>query len=146
MQLEQGNYIYGYMVNLGFVDSVEVFYVLYFEIFMYFFWDKQDVDEVIKVDVILSFYQIDDVKFFNRMVGCRVYVSMVGFEFICEVMYLGKFVLMVFVYIEQDCNVYDVWQVGVGIIGEFFDLELLFCFVGMYVFNWEFICWVCSCE
>lgn len=56
------------------------------------------------------------------MVGCKVYVSIVGFELVCEVMYLGKFILMVFVYIEQDCNVYDVEKSGVGII--FFDFNL----------------------
>ena len=67
MQPEQGNYIHGYMVNSGFADSVEAFHALHPEIPMHFFWDKQDADEVTKVDATLSFHQIDDVKFLDRM-------------------------------------------------------------------------------
>lgn len=146
MQPEQGNYIHGYMVNSGFADSVEAFHALHPEIPMHFFWDKQDADEVTKVDATLSFHQIDDVKFLNRMAGCRAYASTAGFESICEAMYLGKPVLMVPAHIEQDCNVYDARQAGAGIIGESFDLESLLRFAGTYVPNREFIRWVRSCE
>ena len=146
MQPEQGNYIHGYMVNSGFADSVEAFHALHPEIPMHFFWDKQDADEVTKVDATLSFHQIDDVKFLNRMAGCRAYASTAGFESICEAMYLGKPVLMVPAHIEQDCNAYDARQAGAGIIGEFFDLESLLRFAGTYVPNREFIRWVRSCE
>lgn len=146
MQPEQGNYIHGYMVNSGFADSVEAFHALHPEIPMHFFWDKQDADEVTKVDATLSFHQIDDVKFLNRMAGCRAYASTAGFESICEAMYLGKPVLMVPAHIEQDCNAYDARQAGAGIIGESFDLESLLRFTGTYVPNREFIRWVRSCE
>ena len=146
MQPEQGNYIHGYMVNSGFADSVEAFHALHPEIPMHFFWDKQDADEVTKVDATLSFHQIDDVKFLNRMAGCRAYASTAGFESICEAMYLGKPVLMVPAHIEQDCNAYDARQAGAGIIGESFDLESLLRFAGTYVPNREFIRWVRSCE
>ena len=111
-----------------------------------FFWDKQDADEVTKVDATLSFHQIDDVKFLNKMAGCRAYASTAGFESICEAMYLGKPVLMVPAHIEQDCNAYDARQAGAGIIGESFDLESLLRFAGTYVPNREFIRWVRSCE
>ena len=146
MQPEQGNYIHGYMVNSGFADSVEAFHALHPEIPMHFFWDKQDADEVTKVDATLSFHQIDDVKFLNRMAGCRAYASTAGFESICEAMYLGKPVLMVPAHIEQDCNAYDARQAGAGIIGESFDLESLLRFARTYVPNREFIRWVRSCE
>ena len=146
MQPEQGNYIHGYMVNSGFADSVEAFHALHPEIPMHFFWDKQDADEVTKVDATLSFHQIDDVKVLNRMAGCRAYASTAGFESICEAMYLGKPVLMVPAHIEQDCNAYDARQAGAGIIGESFDLESLLRFAGTYVPNREFIRWVRSCE
>lgn len=63
----------------------------------------------------LSFHQIDDVKFLNRMAGCRAYASTAGFESICEAMYLGKPVLMVPAHIEQDCNAYDAYRSGAGI-------------------------------
>ena len=143
---EEGNYIHGYMVNSGFADSVEAFHVLHPEVPMHFFWDKQDVDEVIKVDATLSFHQIDDVKFLNRMAGCRAYASTAGFESICEAMYLGKPVLMVPAHIEQDCNAYDAYRSGAGIIGESFDLESLLRFAGTYVPNKEFIRWARSSE
>lgn len=146
IQPEQGNYIHGYMVNSGFADSVEAFHVLHPEVPIHFFWDKQDVDEVIKVDATLSFHQIDDVKFLNRMAGCRAYASTAGFESICEAMYLGKPVLMVPAHIEQDCNAYDAYRSGAGIIGESFDLESLLRFAGTYVPNKEFIRWARSSE
>lgn len=146
IQPEQGSYIHGYMVNSGFADSVMAFHVLHPEIPMHFFWDKQQVDEVKKEDATLSFHQIDDVKFLNKMAGCRAYASTAGFESICEAMYLGKPVLMVPAHIEQDCNAYDACQAGAGIIADSFDLESLLRFAGTYVPNREYIRWVRSSE
>lgn len=53
---------------------------------------------------------------------------------------------MVPAHIEQDCNAYDAYRSGAGIIGESFDLESLQRFAGMYVPNKELIRWARSSE
>lgn len=146
IQPEKGDYIHGYMVNSGFSDSVEAFHNAHPEISLNFFWDKEDVDEVTKVDETLSFHQIDDSKFLNGMAGCRAYASTAGFESICEAMYLGKPVLLVPAHIEQDCNAYDAMKEGAGIIRDSFNLEPLLRFADTYHSNPDFIYWVRSSE
>lgn len=143
---EAGNYIHGYMVNSGFSDGVEAFHADHPEVPLHFFWDKADAEEVTRVDDTLSFHQIDDVKFLNRMAGCHAYATTAGFESICEAMYLGKPVMMVPAHIEQDCNAYDAAQAGAGIIGNSFALEPLLHFAGSYRPNPEFTYWARSSE
>lgn len=139
---EEGNYIHGYMVNSGFADSVEAFHVAHPEVPLKFFWDKAEVEEIMRVDETLSFHQIDDVKFLDGMAGCRAFASTAGFESICEAMYLGKPVLMVPAHIEQDCNAHDAMNAGAGIINDSFDLKPLLRFAETYSPNHSFIHWV----
>ena len=143
---DEGDYIHGYMINAGFVDSVEKFHALYPEVPLNFFWDKAGMEEMVKVDDTLCFYQIDDVKFLNGMANCRAYASTAGFESICEAMYLGKPVLMVPAHIEQDCNAYDAMKAGAGIVCDSFELESLLRFAEKYIPNRDFVYWVRSCE
>ena len=81
-----------------------------------------------RVDDTLSFHQLDDVKFLRYMAGCKAYATTAGFESVCEAMYLGKPLLMVPAHIEQDCNAYDAFRSGAGVISEEFDLERLLDF------------------
>ena len=128
----QGDYLHGYMVNAGFGESVEQWHKLHLEVPLHFFWDKQDEEEVCKVDETLSFHQIDDVKFLRYMAGCKAYATTAGFESVCEAMYLGKPLLMVPAHIEQDCNAYDAARTGAGVISDEFDLERLLAFAKEY--------------
>lgn len=88
------------------------------------------------MDDTLSFHQLDDVKFLRYMAGCKAYATTAGFESVCEAMYLGKPLLMVPAHIEQDCNAYDAFRSGAGVISEEFDLERLLDFSGISVRTW----------
>ena len=99
-----------------------------------------------RVDDTLSFRQLDDVKFLRYMAGCKAYATTAGFESVCEAMYLGKPLLMVPAHIEQDCNAYDAFRSGAGVISEEFDLERLLDFSEHFHPNMAFRYWVRSCD
>lgn len=61
-------------------------------------------------------------------------------------MYLGKPLLMVPAHIEQDCNAYDAFRSGAGVISEEFDLERLLDFSEHFHPNMAFRYWVRSCD
>lgn len=146
LEAKAGDYIHGYMLNAGFADSVKTFHEACPEVPLHFFWDKQDEEEVSKMDDTLSFHQIDDVKFLNYMAGCKAYASTAGFESICEAMYLGKPVIMVPAHIEQDCNAYDASRAGAGIVSDSFNLEALIDFSASYRPNNSFVSWARKSE
>jgi uncharacterized protein (TIGR00661 family) len=142
----QGDYLHGYMVNAGFGENIKIWHGAHPEVPLHFFWDKQDEEEVCRVDETLTFHQIDDVKFLRYMAGCKAYATTAGFESVCEAMYLGKPLLMVPAHIEQDCNAYDAARSGAGVISDGFDLERLLAFSGSYRPDTSFRYWVRSCD
>jgi uncharacterized protein (TIGR00661 family) len=142
----EGDYLHGYMVNSGFGESVRDWHRAHPEVPLHFFWDKQDEEEVCRIDGTLSFHQIDDVKFLRYMAGCKAYATTAGFESVCEAMYLGKPLLMVPAHIEQDCNAYDAARTGAGIVSDSFDLERLLEFSEDYRPDATFRYWVRSCD
>lgn len=142
----EGDYLHGYMVNSGFGENILHWHSAHPEIPLHFFWDKQDEAEVCRVDDTLSFHQLDDVKFLRYMAGCKAYATTASFESVCEAMYLGKPLLMVPAHIEQDCNAYDAFRSGAGVISEEFDLERLLDFSEHFHPNMAFRYWVRSCD
>lgn len=142
----EGDYLHGYMVNAGFGENIRAWHARHPEVPLHFFWDKQDEDEVCRVDDTLSFHQIDDTKFLRFMAGCKAYATTAGFESVCEAMYLGKPLLMVPAHIEQDCNAYDAMQSGAGIASADFDLGRLLDFARTYRPDKAFEQWVRTCD
>lgn len=142
----EGDYLHGYMVNSGFGENVRDWHRAHPEVPLHFFWDKQDEEEVCRIDGTLSFHQIDDAKFLRYMAGCKAYATTAGFESVCEAMYLGKPLLMVPAHIEQDCNAYDAARTGAGIVSDSFDLERLLEFSEDYRPDATFRYWVRSCD
>jgi uncharacterized protein (TIGR00661 family) len=73
----------------------------------------------------LTFHQLNDSKFLEKMEGCMGYASTAGFESICEAMYLGKPVCLVPTenQFEQACNALDAVASGAGITRENFTLD-----------------------
>lgn len=142
----KGDYLHGYMVNSGFGENIKKWHNEHPEVPLHFFWDKQDEDEVCRIDDTLSFHQLDDFKFLRYMSGCKGYATTAGFESVCEAMYLGKPLLMVPAHIEQDCNAYDAARTGAGIVADAFDLENLLEFSKNYQPDISFRYWVHSCD
>lgn len=122
-----GDYIHGYLLNDGYSVEVQHWHARHPEVPLAFFWDKKNTAETTVIDEHLTFHRIDDVKFLQKMAGCRAYVSTAGFESICEAMYLGKPIMMVPVegHFEQACNAIDAVDSGAGISHHAFDLDVL---------------------
>ena len=143
---ERGDYLHGYLLNVGFAEDVLEWHRSHPHVPLHFFWDKPSEEETYCVDDTLAFHQIDDMKFLRYMSGCRAYATTAGFESVCEAMYLGKPLLMVPAHIEQDCNAHDAALTGAGIVAESFDLQRLLDFERNYHPNVEFRYWVRSGE
>ncbi|MFT5571009.1 MAG: hypothetical protein ACI8QD_001269 [Cyclobacteriaceae bacterium] len=133
-----------YMVNSGYGEEVERFHAMHPSVPIHCFWDKKDVPIEWKVDDSLTFHQLDDQKFIEKMASCRGFVTTAGFESVCEAMYLGKPTMMIPVHghYEQACNAVDGQKAGAGVPNEEFDLSVLINYLPEYqdVSSW-FIPW-----
>lgn len=128
MEVADGDYVHGYMLNKGFSKDVLEWHREHPEVELRFFWDNWEAGKVMKVDDTLSFYLIDDHEFLKQMAGCRAYASTAGFESICEAIWMGKPILMVPSHIEQEINAFDASRSGAGVSCDKFDLSLLLDF------------------
>lgn len=123
----KGEHYLVYMVNSGYASEVDEFHKHNPNQELHCFWDKKDMPVTHQVDGKLTYHQLDDQKFIDKMADCQGYVTTAGFESVCEAMYLGKPVLMVPVegHYEQACNAVDAKKAGAGIHSNRFDISLL---------------------
>ncbi len=143
---EVGDYIHGYMLNETYAGQIVKFHEKFPDISMHFFWDKKDANEITIVNDKLSFHKLNDKLFLKYMAGCKAYATTAGFESVCEAMFLGKPVMMVPTHIEQECNAYDAYLSGAGIIARRFELDTLLNFIPQYKPNKEFQSWAHQAE
>ncbi|MBX2818236.1 MAG: hypothetical protein KTR29_01105 [Rhodothermaceae bacterium] len=117
-----------YLLNKGYADAVIKWHEKHPEVRLHCFWDNQDVDEEHHHDETLTFHQLSDWKFLDKMAHCKGLICTAGFESICEAMYLGKSILAVPVkgHVEQYWNALDLMQYGGGIYDADFNIERLF--------------------
>lgn len=142
-------FILVYMVNDGYGEEVMKFHKKYPKVALHCFWDRKNAEEIEKIDDTLTFHQIDDVKFLDKMAKCSGYASTAGFESICEAMLLGKPVMMVPVakQYEQACNAIDAEKAGAGISSDNFNIEVLIKYIETHKSNNStFKEWVSKCE
>jgi uncharacterized protein (TIGR00661 family) len=127
LKITKEEHILVYMVNPGYADEVNDFHKRFPEQPLYCFWDMKDQPEKYKVDETLTFHQLNDKKFIEKMAAAKGYVTTAGFESVCEAMYLGKPVLMVPVagHYEQACNAIDAMKAGAGISSDQFEIDKL---------------------
>lgn len=126
-KISHGEHYLVYMVNSGYATEVNQFHQNNPDQSLHCFWDKSDQPETYQVDETLTYHQLNDEKFIEKMASCQGYVTTAGFESVCEAMYLGKPVLMVPVegHYEQACNAVDAKKAGAGIYSDQFDIGLL---------------------
>lgn len=141
---ENGGYVLGYMLNEGFAEDVLDWHKDHPEEDLRFFWDRNDVENVTRVDETLVFYRLSDQEFVRQMAGCDAYASTAGFESVCEALYLGKPALLVPTHVEQEINAFDAERFGAGIRCDRFDLGLLRDFSKNYLPAESFRDWVRS--
>ncbi len=129
-----GNSLLIYMVNPGYGAEVEAFHKAYPEIALDCFWDKKDQPEELIVDKTLTFHQLNDQKFIEKMAQSRGYITTAGFESVCEAMYLGKPTMMIPVkgHYEQACNAVDGEKAGAGIQNNAFNIKKLVDYIPQY--------------
>jgi uncharacterized protein (TIGR00661 family) len=123
----QGGFFLAYIVNPGYADEVIQAAIDNPDLKIEAFWDKKDEPKIKWPLPNLTFHQVDDVLFLEKMAACIGLLSTAGFESVCEAMYLGKHVLMVPVagQYEQACNAIDAQISGAGTIAEKFDVRKL---------------------
>lgn len=121
------DHILAYMVNPGYGIEIDEFHQRRPDVSLEVFWDQRDKPTTWKVDETLTYNQLDDKKFLEKMSSAKGYVTTAGFESVCEAMYLGKPVMMVPVegHYEQACNAIDAEKAGAGIWYDKFEIERL---------------------
>lgn len=124
-------FILVYMVNDGYAEEVMKFHKLHPEVALHCFWDRKEANKKEVVDDTLTFHQISDTEFLDKMAKCAGYASTAGFESICEAMMLGKPVMMIPVagQYEQACNAIDAQRAGAGISSQEFDIGKLMVYL-----------------
>lgn len=127
-----------YLLNSGYINDILHWHKSHPEVKLHCFTDSKKVkDEYLgewKVDDMLSFHSLNDMKFLDMMARCSGLASTAGFESVCEAMYLGKPVMMVPVqgHYEQYCNAVDAGRIGVGIHSRQFRLEKLLQYISFH--------------
>ncbi|MDR1380102.1 MAG: hypothetical protein LBJ47_01335 [Tannerella sp.] len=129
MQVVEGDYILGYMLNQGYFGEVQKWHDSHPDVRLHFFWDKKDAPEELAVDDTLTLHRINDEKFLHYMEKCRGYITTAGFESVCEALFVNKRVMLIPAHIEQEINAADAASIGGGIVGDSFDLSLLLKFM-----------------
>jgi uncharacterized protein (TIGR00661 family) len=136
------DYILVYMLNAGFAEQIIDWHNEHKNVCLHVFWDKKGVPKELSVDETLTFHQLDDTAFLDRMSACTAYASTGGFESICEALYLQKPVMMIPAHIEQECNAFDAAISGAGISADEFNLSNLLDFLPSYSPDTTFASWV----
>lgn len=141
-----GDYIHGYILNAGYFEEILDWHSKNPHVPLRFFWDKKDVDEVVKIDENLIMYRLNDKLFLESLAGCMAYATTAGFESICEALYYRKPTLMIPVHIEQEFNAFDASLSGAGISSKKFKLNKLLNFIPNYRPDEHFREWVHCAE
>jgi uncharacterized protein (TIGR00661 family) len=121
-----GDFYLTYMVNPGYGNEVMEFARQYHYIKIEAFWDKKGAPKEMTPLPNLTFHQVDDQLFLQKMAACKGLLSTAGFESICEAMYLNKPVMVIPVQgqYEQICNAIETENSGAGIQALHFDFKL----------------------
>jgi len=121
-----GDFYLTYMVNPGYGNEVMEFARQYQYIKIEAFWDKKGAPKEMTPLPNLTFHQVDDQLFLQKMAACKGLLSTAGFESICEAMYLNKPVMVIPVQgqYEQICNAIETENSGAGIQALHFDFKL----------------------
>ncbi|EKB48284.1 glycosyltransferase family protein [Cecembia lonarensis] len=119
----EGEYFLSYIVNPGYGEEIIFFAKKHPNIQIVAFWDKKDVPEIFTPLPNLTFHEVNDQLFLEKMANCKGLICTAGFESICEALYLDKPVMVVPVkgQYEQACNALETAASGVGIQHDTFD-------------------------
>ena len=125
IQAQSGDFYLSYVVNAGYGEEVVAFGAKNPDLKIEAFWDKKDAPKVYQPLPNITFHQVNDQLFLEKMAACKGLACTAGFESVCEAMYLGKPVMVVPVQgqYEQACNAIDTKISGAGIHYDRFDFR-----------------------
>ncbi len=124
LKSEDQNFILFYLVNYGLVEDVVAWHQKHPEVKVTIFCDHYDPKW--QTNNNLVFQPIDDIKFLEALRTCSGFLSMAGFESLCEANYLAKpiFTVPIQKHFEQECNAIDIVRSGLGMAGTTFDSDV----------------------
>lgn len=122
---QEGDFYLAYMVNAGYSEEVMAFGKNNPDLKIEAFWDQKDAPKKFQPLPNITFHQVNDRLFLEKMAACKGLVCTAGFESVCEAMYFGKQVMVVPVQgqYEQACNAIDAELSGAGIQHTSFDFK-----------------------
>lgn len=122
---EPGEHILVYVLNDGYGDEISRWHARHPEVVIHGFWDRPDAPVEDRVRPNLTFHQLSDTLFLEKMRTCRGFVGTAGFESVAEALWLGKPVMVVPTrnQVEQAWNAREARAAGAGLAMEAFDLS-----------------------
>jgi uncharacterized protein (TIGR00661 family) len=129
-----GDHFLVYVLNHGLADEIRGFNERHPEIPVHAFWNKKDAPETLECSPTLTFHQLNDTLFLDKMASCRGVACTAGFETVSEALYYRKPALLMPSpgQYEQFANAFDAERIGAGRMVSTLDLGLLNEFLPHY--------------
>jgi len=130
----QGDHFLVYVLNFGLAEGVRAFNERYPDIPVHAFWNNSEAPETLHASPTLTFHQLNDTLFLDKMASCRGVACTAGFETVSEAFYYRKPALLMPSpgQYEQFANAFDAEQIGAGRMVSTLDLALLNEFLPHY--------------
>jgi len=129
-----GEHFLVYVLNHGLADDVRGFNERYPDIPVHAFWNNGDAPETLEASPTLTFHQLNDTLFLDKMASCRGVACTAGFETVSEALHYRKPALLMPSpgQYEQFANAFDAERIGAGRMVSTLDLSLLNEFLPNY--------------
>jgi uncharacterized protein (TIGR00661 family) len=129
-----GDHFLVYVLNHGLAEEIRGFNARYPDVPVHAFWNNSDAPETLSVSPTLTFHQLNDTGFLDKMASCRGVACTAGFETVSEALYFRKPALLMPSpgQYEQFANAFDAERIGAGRMVSTLDLRLLNEFLPHY--------------
>lgn len=141
----EGDHFLVYVLNHGLAEEVKEFNKVRPEIPVHAFWNNKDAPETLEASPTLTFHQLNDTLFLDKMASSRGVACTAGFETVSEAFYYRKPALLMPSpnQYEQFANAFDAERIGAGHKVDRLDLQLLMDFLPDYKpQHSEFVNWL----
>lgn len=130
----QGDHFLVYVLNHGLADEIRAFNRRHPDVKIHGFWNNAEAPETLEDSPTLTFHQLNDKLFLDKMASCRGVACTAGFETVSEALYYRKPALLMPSpgQYEQFANAFDAEKIGAGRMVSTLDLGLLNEFVPHY--------------
>jgi uncharacterized protein (TIGR00661 family) len=129
-----GDHFLVYVLNHGLAEEIRGFNERYPDVVVHAFWNNREAPETQQASPTLTFHQLNDTLFLDKMASCRGVACTAGFETVSEALYFRKPALLMPSpgQYEQFANAFDAERIGAGRMVSTLDLGLLNEFLPHY--------------